>query len=362
MKNKIKRITENIKTELYLLRDMAAINPKIMQFRLKLFGFAPFLSNHFFKIIFLSSIFIIFYISFYFFVFGAPRSFPTETLITIKRGDSLSNISNSFEKAGVIKSAVWLKIFVFITGGERRVVAGDYYFSKPFNMFEIVRKIHKGDFGLIAVRITIPEGVHSFDIVDILTKELVGFDKEMFLKIVKENDYEGTLFPDTYFFTPNTKAEEVILTMRENFIRQIRRYEDDIIKSGKNIDDIIKMASIVENEANNNAETKRIIAGILWKRIRLDMPLQVDAPFRYYNNKHSYTLTKDDLKEEHPYNTYVHKGLPITAISNPGLDAIKASIAPTNTEYLYFMSDKKGNVYYAKNFDGHQANRERYLR
>ena len=71
------------------------------------------------------------------------------------------------------------------------------------------------------------------------------------------------------------------------------------------------------------------------------MPLQVDAPFQYYNGKNSYTLTKEDLKEDHEYNTYTNKGLPPTAITNPGIDSIRAAITPTKTDYLYFLSDKK---------------------
>jgi len=72
-------------------------------------------------------------------------------------------------------------------------------------------------------------------------------------------------------------------------------------------------------------------------------------------------LTKDDLTEDHEYNTYVNKGLPPTAITNPGVDSIRAAIAPTQTEYLYFLSDKKGSMYYAKDFEGHKSNRELYL-
>ena len=128
------------------------------------------------------------------------------------------------------------------------------------------------------------------------------------------------------------------------------------------MNEVIIMASIIEDEANGTLESKRIVSGILWKRLRLEMPLQVDAPFQYYNGKNSYTLTKEDLKEDHEYNTYTNKGLPPTAITNPGIDSIRAAITPTKTDYLYFLSDKKGNMYYAKNFEEHKINRELYLR
>ncbi len=120
------------------------------------------------------------------------------------------------------------------------------------------------------------------------------------------------------------------------------------------------MASILEDEANT-LEDKRIIAGILWKRLKLKMPLQVDSTLRYTTGKSSGELTKADLSANNPYNTYVNKGLPPTPISNPGLDSIRAAITPTNTSYLYFLSDKNGNMHYAETFEEHKQNRINYL-
>jgi UPF0755 protein len=149
--------------------------------------------------------------------------------------------------------------------------------------------------------------------------------------------------------------------MRENFARQIKPYEEDILKFKKPLDEVVTMASIIEEEANGSLESKRVVSGILWKRISLKMPLQVDSPFVYYNGKNSYTLTKDDLAKDQPYNTYINKGLTPTAITNPGIDSIRAAITPTQTQYLYFLSDKKGGMHYAKTFDEHKQNRELYL-
>jgi UPF0755 protein len=229
------------------------------------------------------------------------------------------------------------------------------------SLFRVAKMIHGGEFGLIAKKITIPEGTSSFEIAKILQKELPAFKSEDFINEIQSNKYEGYLFPDTYFLTPNTKSSDAILMMRENFARQIQDYEGDILKSKKSLNDLVIVASIIEDEANGSLEAKRIVSGILWKRLRLDMPLQVDSPFQYYNGKNSYTLTKTDLKDDNEYNTYVNKGLPPTAITNPGIDSLRASIAPTQTEYLYFLSDKHGGMHYAKNFEEHKRNRELYL-
>jgi len=91
------------------------------------------------------------------------------------------------------------------------------------------------------------------------------------------------------------------------------------------------------------------------------MPLQVDASFKYINGKGTKDLTLADLKIDSPYNSYLYKGLPPTPISNPGLDSIVATLTPIKTDYLYFLTDKEGNMHYAKTFSEHVFNKQKYL-
>ena len=92
------------------------------------------------------------------------------------------------------------------------------------------------------------------------------------------------------------------------------------------------------------------------------MALQVDSSFKYINGKTTATLTNDDLKIDSPYNSYTNRGLPPTPISNPGLAAIKATINPQNTPFLYFLTDKDGNMHYSVTFEDHVANKLKYLK
>lgn len=120
------------------------------------------------------------------------------------------------------------------------------------------------------------------------------------------------------------------------------------------------MASIIEGEADK--DSKQAVSNILWKRIKLDMALQVDAPFVYSIGKGTFDLSNGDLKDkENPYNTYVNKGLPPTPISNPGLESLKAAATPAETPYLYFLTGHDGNMYYAETFEGHKKNRKLHL-
>jgi UPF0755 protein len=320
-----------------------------------------FLDNHLHKFLIPVFVLVFVFIFSYTFFWRAPRPFPSHVLVTIEKGSSLTSISKTFKEQKVVRSAFWLRIFTMMLGGEKSVVAGDYYFPKAKNVFSVSKMLSRGEFGLIQVRVTLLEGLSSYEIADILQDVLPSFNHSDFLSQVDKGGHEGYLFPDTYFFLPNIKAGDVILMMRENFARRVNEYQEDIDKSGRSLEEIVIMASILEGEGNS-LESKRMISGILWNRLRIDMPLQVDAPFKYYNGKNSYTLTREDLRENHPFNTYVNKGLTPTPINNPGINAIRAAIAPTNSEYLYFLSDTRGNTYYARDFDGHQVNRERYLR
>jgi UPF0755 protein len=107
----------------------------------------------------------------------------------------------------------------------------------------------------------------------------------------------------------------------------------------------------------------RKVSGILWKRISIGMPLQVDSTFVYVNGKRkSSDITVDDLKINSPYNTYTNRGLPPTPISNPGLMALKAAINPESSPYFFYLTDSKGVAHYAASFDEHIENKFRYIK
>ena len=171
--------------------------------------------------------------------------------------------------------------------------------------------------------------------------------------------YEGYLFPDTYEFRQNTTPEIVIQTMRDNFDVQIAKITEELKESKYSLEEIIIMASIIEKEASR--DTMQEVSNVLWRRIEIDVALQVDAPFVYYKDKGSFDLTLDDLREDHPYNTYTRLGLTPTPISNPGLKSIRAAAFPEKTTHLYFLTGHDGNMYFSPNFDGHKMNKALYL-
>ncbi len=293
-------------------------------------------------------------------VFSIPsRDFPAKKIVTIKSGQYLSQVVDNLAKEDIIKSAFLTKVYVVLMSGQKQIIAGDYLFDKPQSALRIAYRIANGVQGLPKFKVTILEGMTVKQIGSAVKKAIPGFDESTFLVLAQP--YEGYLFPDSYFFYENVSPQFVVDQLRDTFKQKIKTQLLAIQALGKSLEDVIIMASIVEKEAST-MEDRKVIAGILWRRLEIGMPLQVDPPFYYTIGKGSLSLTTADLRTDSPYNTYTNKGLIPTPIGNPGLDAIAATVNPTKTNYLFYLSDKKGKTYYAVDHDGHIANKNKYIR
>ncbi|HEY0908036.1 MAG TPA: endolytic transglycosylase MltG [Candidatus Paceibacterota bacterium] len=295
-------------------------------------------------------------------LFGAPLSFPTDTVLTIAPGQTLSGVAHDLEANGTVRSAFAFKAVMIAMGGSKTLKAGDYYLDERQSAVALASRIKNSEYELVDIRITIPEGWSSGEIAAFIDKDkrFAHFDAKEFIKIAEQ--YEGYLFPDTYMFLPTVTAEDVLNSMLDNYKKRIETLASEIKTFGRPIKDVIIMASIIEEEARTE-ESRRLIAGILWKRLDEKMLLQVDAAFAFVNGKKaSSELTLADLKIDSPYNTYVYKGLPPGPISNPGLAAISATVRPIKTAYYFYLTDNDGNMRYGVTHDEHVANKNKYLR
>ena len=292
-----------------------------------------------------------------------PEPFPVGKLISIESGAPIVEISNILESNNIVRSGTVFKLATILSRKDKKLQAGDYFFDHPISTYEVMNRIVTGRHGLDPTRVTIFEGTSNVEIAKQLSSYFPEFDPLVFLQ--RSRELEGYLFPDTYFFLPNVTAETVIETMQSHFNRKIETLatstQEVELKYGRNLHEIITIASIIEEEAYKE-EDRYKISGVLWNRIEIGMPLQVDATFLYFLGKNTYKLTLEDLKFDSPYNTYKYKGLPPGPITNPGLSAIKAALAPTETDYLYYLADRKGNTYYAKDFETHKINKAKYVR
>ncbi|MEI8328105.1 MAG: endolytic transglycosylase MltG [Candidatus Taylorbacteria bacterium] len=288
----------------------------------------------------------------------APSSFPQHKVISIPKNTYLSQAAKILAEENVIRSEMLFKAYALFTSGHRQVQAGDYLFDAPQSALRVAYRMTHGEQDLPQISITLYEGMTAREMVTQIKKNIPSFDDKTFYDIAKS--YEGYLFPDTYFFYENVTPAQVLTTLRDNFNQKIKTALLDIQAFGKPLNEVIEMASIVEREATSTADRK-VIAGVLWKRIDIGMALQVDPPFYYILGKGSLQLTVKDMAMNSPYNLYTHKGLPPTPISNPGLDAILATVNPKKSDFLFFLADKRGVIHYAETNDGHVANKSKYL-
>ena len=291
-------------------------------------------------------------------LFVPPASFPTNTPIDIPQDASVGAMARTLHDAGAIRSVFFFRAYARVTLQDRHLASGTYEFDRPLGLARLVYRMHNGLHGITPARVTLTEGMTVDDMAAQLAQAIPGFDTKSFLR--EASTSEGYLFPDTYFFMPSTTPQEVITRLRERFDERVASASPNVTSSSRSLDDIVIMASILEREAKG-LEDKRIVAGILWKRLDSGMPLQVDAPFGYLHSENGYTPTAADLQSSSAYNTYIHMGLPPTAISNPGLEALLAAAFPEQSEYLYYLTGKDGQMHYARTFEEHKRNRALYL-
>ena len=295
----------------------------------------------------------------FYLAFSPPAQFPTESTVSVARGASVSGIAEKLADANIIAYPGLLRLVLRVSGRGDHIQAGEYLFNAPENLLTVAWRLSTGAHGFPPVRITFPEGETARAMAARVERAFPGIHASDFLFVARP--YEGYLFPDTYLFLPSVDVASIIADMRANFDTKMTLVSDDLAASAHSLSDIVIMASLIEKEARSTA-VRRMVSGILWKRLARGMPLQVDAVFGYIFDRDTYSPSFADLTVDSPYNTYTHKGLPPGPIANPGLDSLEAALHPAETDYLYYLTDTDGLMHYATTYAGHQANQRKYLK
>jgi len=318
----------------------------------------------------------------------------TEQVFLIEKGDSLKKIANNLSNQELIKDKNFFFLYVFLRGDLKKIKAGEYVISSSEPISEIADKFIEGD--VVKEKITIIEGwdirdiawyfenkgmFQAEEIFEIIGFPLADYSKTKDLPLPKDfsNQFgflkdkpknlglEGYLFPDTYeigkqALIDNDKfIKEIIEKILRNFDEKINSgLREEIQKQDKTIFEIITMASLLEKEIRS-INDKKIVSGILWKRLENKVALQVDATITYITGEKESNGFKEDVKIDSPYNTYKYRGLPLGPICNPGLDSILASIYPEGSDFWYYLSTPEGETIFSKTLEEHNIARVKYL-
>ncbi|MDP2664077.1 MAG: endolytic transglycosylase MltG, partial [bacterium] len=238
-----------------------------------------------------------------------------EVLFTIEKGQGSRDIALNLEKEGLIKWGPLFRLYVLTVGVSGKLQAGDYFISSSMNIPEISEKLALGD--IAKEKITIIEGWDLKDIGFYFENRGMFQAEELYDEM---SELEGYLFPDTYWVKRGASLKEITGIMQDNFEAKTR---------GLNITpDVVIMASLLERELQIMKD-KEIASGILWKRLRVGMPLQVDAEMWTYDNR----------------------GLPPKPICNPGLESIEAAVYPEESSYWYYLSTPEGETIFSKTLE-----------
>lgn len=283
----------------------------------------------------------------------SPKSF------VVAPGSGLKAVAFKLKEANLIRDPFVFFILVKTSGLDGKIQAGDFQLSPSQSAWSIAQTLTHGT---ADIWVTVPEGKRSEEIAAILQKSLPNYSPD-WLSALKQ--HEGYLFPDTYLFPKDATIDTVISTMTNNFEQKYAVAKAQATTSITKQDAVI-LASILEREGKSGNDM-RTIASVLENRDAIGMALQVDATIQYALGyqpaEHSWwkkDLTIYDLKINSPYNTYTTPGLPPTPISNPGLESLKAVLNPAHTNYLYYISDKSGDIHFAATLDQHNANIRKY--
>lgn len=291
-----------------------------------------------------------------------------DIVVEIPQGATTSTISDILYKNKLIKNKTMFKISVKLSNKAQHFKAGKYLFNQTYSNKEIIEDISSGKIYNDGIKITIPEGSTSKEIVSILVGQKLGSEesyeklisnpKEFYnqFKFLKEEDItslEGFLYPSTYYFDENASEKEILSVMLSQFNKVYTDKLRDRQKELKmTIEQVVNLASIVEKEAVLD-EDRPIIASVFYNRLKIGMPLQSDATIQYIFKERKKIVTYKDLEIDSPYNSYKNKGLPPTPIASPGIKSIEATLYPEKTEYLYFVAKMDGGNNYSTNYEDH---------
>ncbi|HJN62436.1 MAG TPA: endolytic transglycosylase MltG [Candidatus Parcubacteria bacterium] len=312
-----------------------------------------------------------------------------EKVFLIKKGEGTKDIALNLEKEGLIKSVSLFRFYALTIGVSGKLQAGNYLLSPLMNTHEITKKLVFGK--VIKEKITIIEGWNLRDIGWYLENkglfqaeelfEATGFptinyskttdlpipkdfsEEFDFLKDKPDNiGLEGFLFPDTYEITSEENVEEIIKMMLVNFGKKLTPEIKEKIKSqNKTVFEVIIMASLIEKEVRTTKD-REIVSGVLWKRLKNGVPLQVDATISYITGEKTVKISKEETKIDSFYNTYKYRGLPLGPISNPGIESILAVLNPKESDFWYYLSTPEGETIFSETLEKHNIAKVKYLK
>ncbi len=294
-----------------------------------------------------------------------------EIVVAIPKGASLSEVGALLQEKGVISSALVFKLIAMIRGEQTKIKAGEYALKSGSDADAVLDLLTSGK--TMTFLVTVPEGYDMVQIAELLQRQGIAKQEE-FLKAATDPQLlrelgidgltaEGYLFPDTYSLRSSEKGDAKGMIRR--MVKHFHQVYDGNVKAtaekyGWKMSQVLTLASLIEKEAR--ASEHALVSSVFHNRIRNKMPLQSDPTVIYGIKPMGSPITRADLKRDHPYNTYVRRGLPPGPICNPGKASLIAAIKPADTDYLYFVARNDGTHVFTSSLKDHNRAVNTYQR
>lgn len=279
--------------------------------------------------------------------------------IEVPLGSGVRQVADLLKSQGIINNDFAFDLYTVVHGKTEHLHSGVYSLSPSMSIATIVGALSGGQ--QAEVRLTIPEGVTMANIAQRVQKAHITSAANLLAAAQKEGIGEGYLFPDTYYFLPDTQASVVVKTMYANFVKHFTpQIQAGITAQGITPAQGVILASLVEHEARTETDRK-MVSGVFYNRIRKGMTLGSDVSLQYALGGFTHVLTQADLASNSPYNLRSHTGFPPTPIGSPSLESLEAVAAPTPSNYLFFIAGSDGTLHYAATLQEHNANIAKYL-
>lgn len=302
----------------------------------------------------------------YSFVFGpaAESSLASEEFI-VHPEDTFGDIARALGDADLVKHEWAFKIAAMMTHNGEKIRPGGYLITRSMDAFTVVDTLSQAPY---LAWIVIPQSARKEEVVAVLSREL-HWDQEEEAVWASANSIlpefsEGVYFADTYLIPSDLSPGAVAELLRSRFAEATVNYMLQAEEAGKDWNDVLTLASLIEREAARN--DKALVAGILEKRLSLGMPLQVDATLQYVSAtaETGWWTAPDpaDKEVDSPFNTYIYEGLPPAPIATPTAASIEAALDPESTSCLYYLHDSRGRIHCSSTYAQHKANINLYLR
>lgn len=301
----------------------------------------------------------------------------TETVtVDIPTGSGTEAIGEILQSNGLISSSQKFKLLSRLEGNDGKYKAGSYLLSPSMSSQQMMEIIISGDSN--TCRFTIQEGLTAEQTADKLAADnLINKDAFMaeiqngsfdyrFMTLIpsdKENILEGFLYPETYEIFTTASEHDIIDKMLSQFDKLVTdEYYDRAAELGYDMYQIVTIASLIERETLFTDE-RPVVASVIYNRLAINMPLQIDATVQYALPEHKSRLNNNDLKVNSPYNTYEHTGLPPGPICSPSISSIEAALYPESTNYYYYVlsAQNNGSHKFSNTYEEFLKNKREYI-